>query len=465
MKRWSACLAVLVLAAGAPAQEARENPQTPREFSRATAKLLRRYEGLCTGPVVWVLAFDMSRSGMGKWSDWARQVVSDLITYCMVDGDKLVLIPFDVVVNPPRGGRPGGAAYPTWEVTEADKGRIRAESAELLLWRQDSPDGTAWVSAVEAALKATAAVPRTDQGKLGLCLVISDRDSADLIPQERSAVQAVQGVRPAGQSLWPLPRDVKPIVVYHTCSTAAPAPGTIPTRYMPPWEPPAGATNRLTPVPTPPPPPKPPWAKWLLAAALVGGGLWLLLGGLLARRRVEVRWGFRPDDPAARVTVELNASSRRNLSASAEPNPDPFWILADGATSDVQRKAVLEHLGTLAATADGVEIRTGEQYLVRLSGSNDWANQITLRRGGGPVYLELRLGAQSWMLTRQPVGIEVTGQGRDWKPRIGLGVAALSLGLALFLTARPAQPRTPLPPLPGAVPGPTSGRPTEPLCG
>ncbi len=284
MKRWSACLAVLVLAAGAPAQEARENPQTPREFSRATAKLLRRYEGLCTGPVVWVLAFDMSRSGMGKWSDWARQVVSDLITYCMVDGDKLVLIPFDVVVNPPRGGRPGGAAYPTWEVTEADKGRIRAESAELLLWRQDSPDGTAWVSAVEAALKATAAVPRTDQGKLGLCLVISDRDSADLIPQERSAVQAVQGVRPAGQSLWPLPRDVKPIVVYHTCSTAAPAPGTIPTRYMPPWEPPAGATNRLTPVPTPPPPPPAPATPAAARRGTRAGRGW---GGSSSRRPGE----------------------------------------------------------------------------------------------------------------------------------------------------------------------------------
>ncbi|NUP99816.1 MAG: hypothetical protein HUU35_08170, partial [Armatimonadetes bacterium] len=137
MKRPALFLLLLPLALAA--QEPTENPQTPREFSRAVARSLRQYPELCTRPVRWVLAFDISRSGMGRWSDWARQVVSDLISYTMVEGDQLTLLPFDQVVNPARGGRPGGASYPTWEISASSKGEVREQVAELLLWRQDSP--------------------------------------------------------------------------------------------------------------------------------------------------------------------------------------------------------------------------------------------------------------------------------------------------------------------------------------
>ncbi|MCC7492966.1 MAG: hypothetical protein IT204_11480 [Fimbriimonadaceae bacterium] len=437
------------------AQEMRDNPQTPREFSRAVAKVVRKYPEVCTSRVRWVVGFDISRSGMGRWSEWARQVVSDLITFVMVDGDTLLLLPFDHQVNPPRGKWPGGSRYPTWPITTASKPAIRTEVADLLLWRSGTPDGTAWVQAVQTALKLTA---QGSGGQANLCLVISDRDSSDLIADERSIVQKAQGLQEPGQSLWPVPRDTKPIVLLHAAGVRRPAQRVVVDRYMPPWEPPAAAASRLLPRPAAAPDRRGRVVLWLVVVVLLAVGLLLLLTGLAARQAVQVRWGGRDGDASRQVSVSLATGQTRLLGAAGEATADPFTLYCDGAASEVQRKLVLPDLGGLTATADGLRLRTADHYLVRPAGTNDWDNELTLRRGQVQ-WLEFRLASQTWLLTRQPVGLQATARGADWRQRVILGGVALLLALLLPVFVRPVAPPPSLP-----LPAPAAGPVSEPFC-
>lgn len=446
---WIACLC-----GPCPAQRAPENPQTPREFSRAVAHTVQRYDAVCRHAVRWVIAFDISRSGMGQWIEWSRQIVYDLAKYVFVEGDTVVLIPFDVAVNPKGGG------LPTFDVTEAGKSELQNAIGSLLQCRLDSPDGTAWVEATRTALREAANVGQTAPSQVALVLVISDRDSSDALPDERSQIDGVAGVAKPGQDLWPLPRDVKPVVVLHSISDYRPsAPGPTATRWVPPWEPTAG-TPPPQPAPLPAPQRKLPLAAWVTAAVLAVVGLWLLASGLSSRRSVKLRWGDRESDPGRRTSLDLPVGEQRGLQASAEPSPDPLVIFADGATNDVQRKTILPTLGRLEATTDGIAVVVAEQYLLRADPAVGWTNRVDLRRGDPPAWIEFRLATATWPLTREPIGLEVGPEGRDARTRIAVGAAALCLAALIALVARPTTPRAaPPPPRPAA-----SGQPTEGFC-
>lgn len=205
-----------------------------------------------------------------------------------------------------------------------------------------------------------------------------------------------------------------------------------------------------------------PWVWWLLAAALVVLGLWLIPAALAARRRVSLRWGFTEHDPSRQVTIELPTGEPRLLSAAAQPSPDPFCVWADNAQNEVQRRAVLQGLGSLTADADGLVVTTSDLYLLRPAGEAAWANQARTRRGDTPLYLEFRLVSETWPLTRRPIGLEALPHGRDWQQRLVIGILAVVLGLIILLVARPTQPVASVP-LPG--PSTSSDTPTELLCG
>ncbi len=443
------------LAAPLRGQQTPENPQTPREFSRAVAHTLQRYDAICGHSVRWAVAFDISRSGMGRWIEWARHVVYDLVRFVFVDGDTLVLIPFDVAVNPAGGG------YPTYPITEAGKAEVQNAIGNLLQYRPNSPNGTAWVQATQAALGEAAKVRQAAPQQVAVALVISDRDSSDLLQDERARIDQVAGIAKPGQDLWPLPRDVKPIVVLHALADYRPsAPGGAAVRWIPPWEPPAGAAAPSV-APTPQAERRLPVAAWLSAAVLLAGGLWLLVSGLAARQAVAVRWGWRESDPSRQTSLDLPVGGQRVVQASAEPSPDPMTIFADGATNEVQRKAVLPSLGRLEATVDGVALIATEQYLLRADPKSGWANRLDLQRGDPAAQVEFRLAAAPWLLTREPIGLEVAAKGHDWRLRISLGSAALVLGVLILLLARPTRPIVAPPPPRPTVP---SSQPTEQFC-
>jgi len=457
VRRLLACLLLTgCLSAPTLAQDTPENPQTPREFSRAVAHTLQRYDAICGHSVRWVIAFDISRSGMGRWIEWARHVVYDLTRFVMVDGDTLVLIPFDVEVNPAGGG------FPTYPITEAGKAEVQNAIGNLLQYRPNSPDGTAWVQATQAALSEAAKVKTAAPNQVAIALVISDRDSSDLLQDERAKIDKVTGVAEPGQDLWPLPRDTKPIVVLHTVSSYRPtAPGGAAVRWIPPWEPPEGTTLPSV-APTPVSEPKLPIVGWVAAAILIVVGLWLLLSGMGARKAVGIRWGFRESDPSGTTTLDLPVGEQRIVQAAAAPSPDPMTIFADGASNDVQRKSVLPSLGRIEATVDGVALITTEQYLLRTDAASGWTNRVDLKRGDAPALLEFRLASAPWPLTREPIGLEAAAKGHDWRLRIGLGTAALVIGLIILLLARPTKPVVAPPPPRPSVP---TSQPTEKFCG